>query len=56
MSKPAAVSSARNSSDASDDFMFELEDIEDPVHGTLAPSEEETSDTDGKQDCLIGLN
>lgn len=46
VSKPAPVNSARNSSDASDDFMFELEDIEDPVHGNMAPSEEETSDTD----------
>ncbi|KAL1459071.1 hypothetical protein WDU94_011080 [Cyamophila willieti] len=50
VSKPARVSngSARNSSDASDDFMFELEDVEDPVNnGTLlAGSEDETSDTD----------
>lgn len=51
VSKPAAVnsgsSSGRNSSDASDDFMFELEDLEDPVAGNIAAaSEEETSDTD----------
>lgn len=37
--------SARNSSDASDDFMFELEDV-DHSPGATAPSEEEMSDTD----------
>ncbi|KAI5738330.1 hypothetical protein M8J77_005595 [Diaphorina citri] len=48
VSKPGVVtsSSARNSSDASDDFMFDLEDIEDPVNGNTAPSEEDMSDTD----------